>query len=422
MVRLFKEANVFLNGNFTVQDFFIDKSKCFQIYNNQEIDFDEEIDCKGLYAFPGFIDPHVHLREPGFTNKDTIKTGTLSAAKGGYTTVFAMPNLNPVPDCQENLQIEKEIIKRDAIINVIPVCSITKEQKGKGQLSDIANLSSENKLFSDDGKGVQDKDLMKLAMQKAKLNNAYILAHCEDESYLNGGSLNLGRINKKYDDAGISNQSEYVQLQRDVELAKSTHCKYHACHISTKESVDILCHVKDKNITGEATIHHLLLNENDIDSDNGIWKMNPPLRSVDDQYALIDAIIDGTINMICTDNAPHSFEEKNCSIKDSAFGIVSIEVAFPLFYTNFVRSNKVDLIKAIKLFSCNIADFFELDCGYIKEGKTANICLYNLDEKWKIDSSKFASIGKSCPFDNWEVFGKCKMTICNGDIVYREIN
>lgn len=420
MLKLFKGANVFLNGKFVIRDFYIDDSKKFNLYNNQEINFDEVIDCSCLYAFPGFIDTHVHLREPGFEYKETIKTATLSAAKGGYTTVFAMPNLNPVPDNIKNLEVEKKLIKDNALINVIPVCSITKGQKGTGTLSDIDNLAIENKLFSDDGKGIQSSDLMKLAMEKVSSYDGYILAHCEDESELCGGSLNKGTANKKFNDPGINNASEYNQVIRDIKLAKETKCKYHICHISTKESVVALKNNKDNNISGEVTAHHLFLNENDIVDNNGKWKMNPPLRSVDDQTCLNEAVIDGTIEMLCTDNAPHSIPEKNCKINEALMGVVTIEAAYALLYTNMVKTGKISLEKSLELVSSNAAKRFKIPGGNITDGQTANICIWDLNERWNINSSNFASIGKSCPFDGKEVFGKCKMTICNGKIVFRE--
>lgn len=409
MLRLFTDATIFFKGKFVTSDFIINNSQKFEIYNSikhSNLEFDETINCNGLHVFPGFIDPHVHLRQPGFEYKDTIKTGTLSAAKGGFTTVFAMPNLNPVPDTIENLAVEKEIINRDAVINVIPVCAITKGQTGRGELADLENLSTENKLFSDDGKGVQTAENMEAAMHKISANNGYVLAHCEDEEQLS---------------AGDSAAAEYVQVQRDLQLANKTGCKYHICHMSTKQSVDALRKYKNEKISGEVTCHHLFLNENDV-KDNGKWKMNPPLRSIEDQNAVVKGLLDGTIEMICTDNAPHSSEEKDCPFENAAMGIVSIEAAFSLIYTNLVKTGKLNLERAIELMSTNAAKFFELEAGEINESNLANICIFDLNKKWTIDSNKFESLGKSCPFNNEQVFGKCIMTICNGEIVYREMN
>lgn len=256
MLRRFTEATIFYQGKFVIQDFIINNSQKFEIYDpekHSELEFDEVVDCKGLHVFPGFIDPHVHLREPGFEYKDTIKTGTLSAAKGGYTTVFAMPNLNPVPDNLDNLQVEKDAIAKDGIINVYPVCAITKGQTGRGELADIDNLSKENKLFSDDGKGVQAGSNMEEAMTKIAAANGYVLAHCEDEDELAKGD---------------TASAEYKQVQRDLELSKKTGCKYHVCHMSTKQSVDALKQYKNDRVSGEVTCHHLFLNENDVE-DNG---------------------------------------------------------------------------------------------------------------------------------------------------------
>ena len=255
MLRLFTGATILIRGKLVASDFIINNFN-FELYNpdkHSKLKFDEVIDCSGLHVFPGFIDPHVHLRKPGFEYKDTIKTGTMSAAKGGYTTVFAMPNLNPVPDTLENLQVEKDAIKRDAVINVYPVCAITKGQTGKGELADIDNLKQENKLFSDDGKGVQAGENMEEAMTKIAAANGYVLAHCEDEDELAKGD---------------SASAEYIQVKRDLDLADKTGCKYHVCHISTKESVEALRQHKNENVSGEVTCHHLFLNENDVE-DNG---------------------------------------------------------------------------------------------------------------------------------------------------------
>lgn len=368
MLRLFTGATILIQGKLVASDFLINHSKNFELYNpkkHSNLEFDEVIDCSGLHVFPGFIDPHVHLREPGFEYKDTIKTGTMSAAKGGYTTVFAMPNLNPVPDTVENLQVEKDAIARDSVINVYPVCAITKGQTGRGELADIDNLAKENKFFSDDGKGVQSGENMEAAMTKIAATNGYVLAHCEDEDELARGD---------------SASAEYIQVQRDLELADKTGCKYHICHMSTKQSVEALRQYKNEKVSGEVTCHHLFLNENDIE-DNGKWKMNPPLRSVEDQNAVVQGLLDGTIEMICTDNAPHSAEEKDCAYDKAAMGIVSIEVAFPLVYTNLVKSGKLSLERAIELMSTNAAKFFEIPGGEIIENKPANICIYDLNEE-----------------------------------------
>lgn len=256
MLRLFTGSNVYFQGKFVTSDFLINNSQNFEFYDaskHSHLNIDETIDCSGLHVFPGFIDPHVHLRQPGFEYKDTIKTGTLSAANGGYTTVFAMPNLKPVPDCAENLKIEQNLIEQDAVIKVYPVCAITKGQTGRGELADIDSLIAENKLFSDDGKGVQSCENMKNAMTKIASGNGYVLAHCEDEDELAKGD---------------SAAAEYVQVYRDLKLAQETGCKYHICHISTKESVEALKKYKNENISGEVTCHHLFLDENDVD-DNG---------------------------------------------------------------------------------------------------------------------------------------------------------
>lgn len=425
MARLFKEANIFIDFSLLKSDFVIDNNGIFHIYDSSDNNktFEETIDCSNLYVFPGFVDTHVHLREPGYTYKETIKTGTLSAAKGGYTHIFAMPNIKPVPNCIKNIQIEQKLLNDNALINVFPVCSITQNQSGKGNLSEIENLSNKGyRLFSDDGKGIQEEKTMKTAMKEVSKNNGWILAHCEDEAELCGGSLNEGPIAKKFNDPGINNASEYKQVIRDLKLAKQTHCNYHVCHISTKESVSALQSAKihNTNVSGEVCCHHLFLNENNITEDKGKWKMNPPLRSVEDQQALIKGLIDGAIDNVCTDNAPHAQYEKDCSINDALMGVVSIELAFPLIYSNLVKNNQISLVKAIELMSLNAATNFKINSVGIQDNKLANLCIWDLDEKFIVDSSNFASLGKSCPFDGQELYGKCKMTICNGKIVYRE--
>lgn len=425
MTRLFKDANVYYRNKFINSDFLIDDDGNFIIADMidiQDEDVDEVIDCAGLTVMPGLVDVHTHLREPGYTYKETIKTGTYSAAKGGFTTIFAMPNLKPACDSLEHLQLEQSIIDKDACIHVYPICAITKEQKGRGELVDFASLHEECFLYSDDGVGVQDKELMAEAMRQCAKYNSVIIAHCEDESELKGGSLNEGIASKRFNDAGINNASEYNEVIRDLALAKETGCQFHICHISCKESVEALRQAKSEgaNVSGEVTCHHLCLNEEDIDEDNGKWKMNPPLRSRQDQEALIKAIQDGTIEVICTDNAPHSEDEKNCAIKDAKMGIVSIEIAFSLIYTHFVKTKLLSLEDVIKLMSYNPCDIFGIEGGEIKNMEKANLCFFDLNANIRVDSKKFASMGKSCPFDGKILNGKCVMTIVDGNIVYRE--
>ena len=423
MSRLFKNATLFYQDKFINTDFMIDDKGILVIADLIDIDdFDEVIDCSGIHVFPGFVDPHVHLRQPGFEYKETIKTGTLAAAKGGYTTIFAMPNLKPACDSLEHLKMEMDIIDRDACINVYPICAITKGQTGKGELVDFDSLKDECFLYSDDGKGVQSEDNMRKAMEIVAKNNGVIIAHCEDENELCGGSLNKGKISEKFNDAGINNASEYNEVIRDLRLAKETGCQFHICHISCKESVDALRKAKESNpnVSGEVTVHHLLLNEEDIDCDNGKWKMNPPLRSKEDQKALIEAIQDKTIEVICTDNAPHSEAEKNCPIAKASFGIVENEIAFSLIYTKLVKNKIISLEDAIKLMSTNACDIFGIDGGRIENLEVANLCFYDLNANQRVDAKKFISMGKSCPFDKMILNSKCVMTICNGDIVYRE--
>ena len=331
-------------------------------------DVDEVIDASSLLIAPGLIDPHVHLREPGFEYKETIASGTAAAAKGGYTTIMAMPNLNPVPDSLEHLKVQQDRIRYNAKIQVIPYAAITRGQKGVGELVDFDALASEVIAFSDDGKGVQEEAMMRQAMLAAKRNNCLIVAHCEDESLIaRGACIHAGRKAEELGLIGISSASEYQQIERDLRLAEETGCQYHICHISCKESVELVRQAKQRGVqvSCEVTPHHLLLCEDDISADDGRFKMNPPLRTKADQEALIAGIQDGTIDMIATDHAPHSAEEKAKGLQDSAMGIVGLETAFELIYTYLVRTGKITLEKCFELMSFNCADIFGIEGGEI---------------------------------------------------------
>ena len=321
------------------------------------------LNCDSYSILPGFCDVHVHLREPGFSYKERIKTGTLAGLKGGYTAICTMPNLNPVPDSIQNLKIQQDIINQDAQLNVYPYASITVGQVGE-KLSDMDNLASHVVAFSDDGRGVQSEALMREAMLKAKSLGKMIVAHCEVNSLLHGGYIHDGKYAKEHGHQGICSQSEWEQIARDVNLVAQTGCKYHVCHISTKESVEIIRQAKKDGIdvTCETAPHYLILDENNL-KEEGRFKMNPPLRSTQDKLALIQGICDGTIDMIATDHAPHSIEEKSRGLKNSAFGIVGLETAFPLLYTYLVQKQVISIEKLVELMAINPRKRFNIPFG-----------------------------------------------------------
>ncbi len=375
-------------------------------------DLPDELNISSYCIFPGFCDVHVHFREPGFSYKETIATGSKAAASSGYTDVCTMPNLNPVPDSVENLNQQQNIIKNDAIINVHPYGSISVEEKGEN-LSDLEGIAEDVVAFSDDGKGVQDSGLMKEAMLQAKELGKIITAHCEDNSLLHGGYIHEGIYSAAHGHLGICSESEWKPIERDILLAKETGCKYHVCHISTKESVELIRQAKKDgvDITCETAPHYLLLDEMNL-AEDGRFKMNPPLRGRTDRIALLEGIVDGTIDMIATDHAPHSEEEKSKGLKDSAFGIVGLETAFPLLYTSLVKNNVITLEKLVQLMADQPRKRFGIDLN-------GAYSVWNLEEEWTIDPNRFYSKGKSTPFEGRSVFGKCLYTFCNGREVYR---
>ena len=371
----------------------------------------DKIDNSDNIVLPGFCDVHVHVREPGFSYKETIATGSAAAARGGYTAVMTMPNLNPVPDSRENLALQYEIIKRDALIGVYPYASITVGQAGK-ELSPMDELSDAI-AFSDDGRGVQSEEMMHRAMEKAKTLGKMIVAHCEVNDLLKGGYIHDGEYARLHNHRGICSESEYAQIERDIKLAKMTGCAYHVCHISTKESVDLIREAKRDgvDITCETAPHYLIMTDMDL-KEEGRFKMNPPLRGEKDREALINGILDGTIDMIATDHAPHSEEEKSRGLEKSAFGIVGIETAFPLLYTYLVKEGRVSLDKIIDLLVTNPRKRFGLGLGN-------EFSVWNLSDEYEIHSSDFLSKGRSTPFEGTKVFGKNLLTVNNGRIVYK---
>ena len=402
MQYIFKNATVFDDGVFKkYPSFVIGKDFAHEA---------REIKADNLFIFPGFLDVHVHFREPGFFYKETIRTGSLAAARGGYTDVCAMPNLNPIPDSAENLNVELDIIKKDAVIGVYPYASITKGEKGEN-LVDFASLKAAV-AFSDDGRGVQDEQMMKNAMTHAAKLNKIIAAHCEVNELLNGGYIHDGDYAKLHSHKGICSKSEWAQVERDIALAEQTGCAYHVCHISTKESVELIRNAKKHgvNVTCETAPHYLLLTDMDL-REEGRFKMNPPIRSKEDRDALIEGLKDGTIDMIATDHAPHSREEKSKGLKGSLMGIVGLETAFPLLYTNLVKEGIISLEKLSELMCINPRKRFNIpNSGY---------CVWDLNCKYKIDTDDFRSMGRSTPFEGEEVYGKCIMTIYGGDVVWK---
>ncbi len=364
------------------------------------------------FIFPGFADVHVHFREPGFFMKETIKTGSMAASRGGYTTVCTMPNLNPVPDNYENLKVQLDIINKDSVIDILPYGSITKEEKGL-ELSKLEEMKDYVCAFSDDGRGIQEEELMRKAMKEAKKLEKIVVAHCEVNSLLNGGYIHDGKYANEHNHRGICSRSEYEQIARDIKLAKETGCSYHVCHISTKESVDLIRQAKKDgvDITCETAPHYLILDDSNLKED-GKFKMNPPLRDITDRLALIEGIKDGTIDMIATDHAPHTLDEKSKGLEKSLFGIVGIETSFQLLYTNLVLKNIISLDKLIDLMCNNPRNRFNLPYN--------GFCIWKLDEKTKIDSNEFLSKGRSTPFDGNDVYGVNYMTVCHDKIVYEK--
>ncbi len=363
--------------------------------------------------FPGFCDVHVHLRQPGFSYKETIKSGTQASAHGGYTTVFSMPNLKPVPDSAEHLKEQLDIIKKDAVINVLPYGAITVGQNGE-ELSDMESMAKDVIAFSDDGRGVQSEEMMKEAMLRAKALGKIIVAHCEDNSLLHGGYIHDGVYASEHSHRGICSESEWKPIKRDLELCRQTGCAYHVCHISCKESVELIRQAKAQgvDVTCETGPHYLILTDGDLKED-GRFKMNPPLRSKEDRQALIEGVLDGTIDMIATDHAPHSQEEKSRGLEKSAFGIVGIETAFQLLYTHFVKKNIISLEKLIELLAVNPRKRFGIEYDN-------SFTVWDLDKKTVINPSDFLSMGKATPFEGEEVFGECELTVCNGKTAYKK--
>ena len=393
-------------------------SKTVRVYQVQgEAAFAPELDASLLPAsgsyivFPGFCDVHVHFREPGFSYKESIRTGSLAAARGGYTAVCAMPNLDPVPDSPAHLEEERALIARDASIRVLPYGALTVGEKGQA-LADLAGMAADAVAFSDDGKGVQSESMMRAAMEACARLGKVLAAHCEDESLLRGGYIHDGAYARAHGHRGISSESEWGPIRRDLRLAKETGCAYHVCHVSTKESVALIRQARREGIdvTCETAPHYLLLTEEDLQED-GRFKMNPPLRSREDREALVEALLDGTIDMIATDHAPHSREEKARGLEKSAFGVVGLECAFPLLYTKLVLPGILPLERLIRALVYAPRERFRIPLG-------GDFTVWDLERSFTLDPADFLSLGKATPFEGERLRGVCLLTVCGGRPAY----
>ena len=410
MMVLFRNAKVYDSGVMKEMTLSFDGAT-LSLFNGDISSFDATSVFDNIAVFPGFCDVHVHLREPGFSYKETIASGTAAAARGGYTAVCAMPNLKPTPDSAENLRIEREIIGRDAKIKVLPYGTITKGQMGT-ELSDMAAMAKDAIAFTDDGRGIQTEELMREAMTVAKGLGKMIVAHCEDDSLLHGGYIHDGEYARAHGHRGISSESEWGPIKRDVGLIKEIGCPYHVCHVSTKESVEIIRAAKAEgvDITCETAPHYLLLDDSCLEED-GRFKMNPPIRAKDDMEEMVRGLLDGTVDMIATDHAPHSAEEKSRGLEKSSMGVVGIETCFPLLYTGLVRAGTLPLERLVGLMSDAPRARFGIDSD-------PGFTIFDLGCEYEIDPADFISAGKSTPFKGARVYGKCLATVYEGSAVY----
>ncbi|MCD8502480.1 MAG: dihydroorotase [Bacillaceae bacterium] len=421
MAKLLKNGQILkADGKLEQCDLLINETKIERIEKEINDDGFDVIDVNGHLILPGFVDLHVHLREPGGEHKETIKTGTLAAARGGFTTIAAMPNTRPVPDSKENLESLQKKIEETAVVRVLPYASITIRELGK-ELTNFEELKSGGAFaFTDDGVGVQDASMMLQAMMQAAKINKAIVAHCEEATLINKGSVHEGKFSKENNLNGIPSVCESVHIARDVLLAEAAGVHYHVCHISTKESVRVVRDAKKAGIrvTAEVSPHHLLLSEDDIPELDTNFKMNPPLRGEEDKKALVEGVLDGTIDFIATDHAPHSAEEKNSSMQEAPFGIVGLETAFPLLYTHFVKTDKMTLKRLVDLLTRKPCEAFNLPYGVLQEGQLADLTVIDIETLEKIDPDKFLSKGKNTPFTGWECTGWPVLTIYEGKVVW----
>ena len=416
MKTLYTHAQVWRDGAFVCGSVAVEEGRIVAACPPEAAD--RCIDLGGRTLVPGLVDVHVHLREPGFTYKETIATGTAAAARGGYTAVCAMPNLRPAPDAPETLAEELAAIRRDAVVRVYPYGCITKGQRGAGELVDFAALAPDVVGFSDDGRGVQEEALMERAMQGAAAVGKPIVAHCEVDELLRGGYIHDGAYCRAHGHRGICSESEWKQVERDIALAERTGCQYHVCHVSTAESVELVRQAKARGVrvTCETAPHYLLLCDEEL-QEEGRFKMNPPIRSRADRDALRRGICDGTIEVIATDHAPHAAEEKARGLAGSAMGIVGLECAFPVLYTGLVRTGVLTLGALIRLMSDHPRRIFGLEGG-LQEGDAADFTVLDLEEPFTIDPETFRSMGRSTPFAGWPVYGRAVLTVVGGKVVY----
>ncbi|UXR29534.1 dihydroorotase [Staphylococcus simulans] len=420
---LIKNAKVLKDGKLTEASILVEDDKVKEIAPEITVGSEVEvIDAKGRFAAPGLVDVHVHLREPGGEHKETIETGTKAAARGGFTTVCPMPNTRPVPDTVEHLEKLNKLIEDNARVRVLPYASITIRQAGS-ELVDFKGLAEHGAFaFTDDGVGVQTAGTMYEAMQQAAKLKKAVVAHCEDNSLIYGGAMHEGKRSKELGIPGIPNICEAVQIARDVLLAEAADCHYHVCHVSTKESVRAIRDAKAAGIkvTAEVTPHHLLMTEDDVPGDNAMYKMNPPLRSKEDRDALIEGLLDGTIDCIATDHAPHAADEKAQPMTKAPFGIVGSETAFPLLYTHFVKNGDWSLQQLVDYLTIKPAQIFDLPYGILEEGKTADLTLIDLEEEREIKAEDFHSKASNTPFIGYKVYGNPVLTMVAGEVAFKE--
>lgn len=416
---ILKSGRIVRGGTSEMADVVVCAGKIVQIAPEVTVaEGDKVVDCEGKVVMSGLVDLHVHLREPGFEAKETIATGTAAAAHGGFTTVCSMPNLNPAPDTVEHLQVQLDAIKRDAVVKVLPYATITRERYGR-EWVDFAALKPMVAGFSDDGSGVQSDDVMRAAMAEAVKADAIIAAHCEVNELLKGGYIHDGEYAAKHGHKGICSESEWQQIERDIELAAETGCRYHVCHISTKESVELIRQAKQRGvkITCETGPHYLTMCDMDL-QEEGRFKMNPPIRSAEDRDALVEGLKDGTIDVVATDHAPHTLEEKSRGLAGSAMGVVGLETSFAVIYTKLVREGVITLEKAVELMSEAPRKIFNLGGG-LCEGQAADIAVFDLEAEFDVNPEYFHSKGRSTPFEGWHLWGECCLTMVDGKIVWQ---
>ncbi len=418
---LLKNGLLFTKEGFLPADLLTAEGRIVSIARGLDAAGAAVIDLHHAAVFPGFVDVHVHLREPGFSYKETIRTGTLSAARGGYVHVCAMPNLDPVPDSLEALNVQREIIARDAAVHVHPYGAITRGERGEA-LADMEAMAPYAAGFSDDGRGVQSGEMMRKAMLEAKRLGKPVAAHCEDNGLLRGGYIHDGDYARAHGHRGICSESEWGQIARDLKLAEETGVKYHVCHVSARESVALIREAKARgvDVTCETGPHYLVFCDGDLRED-GRFKMNPPIRSREDRAALIEGLRDGTIDMIATDHAPHSAEEKSRGLEKSAMGVVGLETAFAAVYTHLVKPGLLSMDRLMALLNGNAAKRF----GYgtpLAEGQPADLTVFDLDRPFRVDPEQFRSMGRATPFAGMELYGVCLLTMADGKIVWREDN